>query len=129
MLNNKISIFKIRINLFDFWKTLILIFAGMQYKLNSIYTFIKVFVRITTIIKPIVIACFFETIYHSIFKHFFAADSKDKELFGHISTYFGKIDINCWGILYFYYLIWLCSIIYITNHMSNCKQTLNTLFM
>lgn len=59
----------------------------------------------TATINFVVIAHFFETICHAIFKYLLAAKSKNMRFFDLVSIYFNTIKINNQQILYLYYLI------------------------
>lgn len=82
---------------------LVLIFGNTWYKNNCIYNFTKIFAKIIATINPIILACFFETIFHDIFKSLLVNDSKYKELFNPVSTYFGMVKINNQEMLYLQY--------------------------
>lgn len=69
----------------------------------------------------IVVAQFFETICISNFEHFLAVGSNDGGLVGSVSTYFGMIETNGWGMFYLYYLDWLCGAFYLLKiHNQLC---------
>lgn len=110
MLNDGMPVLWITINFFNLWNSLILIFAGILYKLNSTNTFLKAFARITATINSVAVARFFELTCYGIFEYLLAAGSKDGGLFGSISTYFGIVETNSWRLLYLNCLIWLCGV-------------------
>ncbi len=67
------------------------------------------------IMNLMTIAQFFEAIYTSIFKYFFAAISTKGCLLEPISIYFGRIKTNDQEILYLYYLVWLQKAFYLVK--------------
>lgn len=86
----------------------------MQYKFNGANTFAEVFTKMITIINLVAMARFFEMACYGIFEYLLATSSKDKRLLSPISTYFGIVKRNSWGILYLNYLVWLCGAFHIT---------------
>ena len=66
------------------------------------------FASATTTKNFIAVAQFFETICTHIFKHLFVTTSKDDGLLEMVLTFFGKVETNCKGMLYFYCFVWLC---------------------
>ena len=87
----------------------------MRYKKDDVNNSAKVFARMTAIINPIAAAHFFIPISRGVFEHLWAAGSKDKGLFGLVSTYSGTIKTNCKGMLYLHYLVWVCIAFYISQ--------------
>ncbi len=95
ILNDRILVLWIMINLSDPRNLLILILTSMQYKFNSANTSAKAFARMIAIMNPIaVFAHFFELTYCCIFEHLLAAGSKDRVFLGLIFTYFGIVETN-----------------------------------
>lgn len=62
MLNNGMPVLWIIINSSDLQNSLVLIFAGMQYKLNDINTFVGRFTRMIATINPVAMARFFDNV-------------------------------------------------------------------
>lgn len=77
----------------------------MQYKIKDTNSFVEIFTKIIATINLVTIMHFFETICYSIFKYLLAANSKNREFFSLVSTYFGIIETNSQEILYLYYLV------------------------
>lgn len=92
-----------------------MILAGIQYKLNGINTSPEPFAKMTTTMNLVAVARFFEIMCCSIFEYLFVAGSKNKVLFGLISTYFGTVEINNQEMLHLQYLAWLCGAFHITQ--------------
>lgn len=84
----------ITINSSNFQSVLVLIFVGMQYKLNNTNTFVEAFVKITATMYLIALARFFKVTCCDIFEHLLAISSKNGGLLGPISTYFGIVETN-----------------------------------
>lgn len=105
----------ITINPFDLQSTLVLIFAGMRYKDNGVNNSVEAFARMTATMNPVAVARFFKATYCGIFEHLLAAGSKDGELFGPVSTYFGTIETNGREMLHLHCLVWLRSAFYISQ--------------
>ncbi len=75
MFNNGMLVQWIIINLFDLRSPLVLILAGMRYKLNGAITSAETFARMTATRNPVAVARFFEATYHGIFEHLLVAGS------------------------------------------------------
>lgn len=86
----------------------------MQYKLNDTNISTEVFIRMIATMNSVAMSRFFEGMYCGIFEHLLTAGSKDRKLFGPISTYFGTVEINGRGMLYLYCLVWLYGVFHIT---------------
>lgn len=78
----------------DFESLFILILAEMQYKLNDDNIFKEVLVKMTTTMNLIIAARFFKTICYNIFEYLLATSSKNRGVFGLISTYFSRMETN-----------------------------------
>lgn len=115
ILNDEIPVLWITINLFDFRRPLVLIFAGMSYELNGANTSSEAISRMTARMNNIAMAYCFETICRGIFEHLLAAGSKNRGLFSLISTYFSTVETNSRGMLYLPYLVCLCDAFHITK--------------
>lgn len=61
----------------------------------------------TTIMNSVAIANFFHKTYRGNFNYLFRVRSSNSGLFGTVSAYFGIVETNGRGILYFYCLVWL----------------------
>ena len=75
------------INYFDLESLLVLILAGILYKLNDANTFVEPFIRRTTTMNLVTKTSFFEIMYCGIIEHWLVPDSKCERFFGLISTY------------------------------------------
>lgn len=103
------------INSSNLQSLLILIFVGMEYKLNGANTSTDTFARMTAIMNSVDMAGLFEAMCHNILKHLLVTGSKNGELLGSISSYFHKVEINSQRMLLLYYLVWFCTAFYITQ--------------
>lgn len=88
MISDGIPILLITSNPSNFQSFLILNLADMQYKKSKNNNAANIFAYATSIINFLVVAQFFKTIYKSIFKHLFAAGSRDGGLVMPIPMYF-----------------------------------------
>lgn len=105
IINNGISSLLILLNSLDFHSFLVLIFARVQLKDNGSATSAGKFGKIIVIINLVAVIKFLEAIYTSIFKHFFTAKFTESNLLKLISTYFGMLKTNSWGMLHLSYLV------------------------
>lgn len=94
MISNRICTMWIMLNLSDLQSFLILIFAKVQLRNSNLNTSVKKFRQATAIINLLAIAQFFKATCTGIFKRLLAAKFTEDGLFGLVSTYFGKVEIN-----------------------------------
>ena len=119
MLNDGMPMLWIIINLSDFQSTLVLILRDMRYKNNGVNNFAKAFARIIAKINSVAPTRFFKATCCGIFEHLLAIGFKNRGLLGPISTNFGIVEANGWGMLRLHCLIWLCNAFQYLNYVIN----------
>lgn len=115
IISNKMATLQIKLNLSNLRSFLVLIFAVVRFGENEETTSAEDFQQVTTIINPVVVTQFFETIYTSIFKGFFITEITNGGFLGSVSTYFETIEMNSQGILYLHCLIGLYNVYYLAK--------------
>ncbi len=120
MVANGMPIFWITINLIDLRCPFVIRFTGIELELSSKIQ--STFWRKTATINPVVVAKFFYIIYDAIFMSLFGVSQTKGGLLGSISTYFGTVEMNIYGILHLHYLVWLKSV----SHLATLRTRLQS---
>lgn len=103
MITDGMTTLWIIINPADLWNLLVIRLAGVKLELGS--DIVSVFTCKTATINPVAIAKFFHIIYKVVLLSLFTSEYCDGDLLGLISTYFGKVEINGYNMLYLYCLV------------------------
>ncbi len=113
IVTNGMPVFWITINLVDLQCPLVIRFAGVE--LELLCKIQSVFRRKTATINPVGVTKFFHIICEAIFMSLFGAGQTKRRLLRSISNYFGIIEINSYGMLHLYYLVWLKGVSYLAT--------------
>lgn len=113
MIINGMSIFWITYNPSDLQCLIVLWLAEIRLPMSDSTT--SAFKIVTTTMNPIAIATFINEICTAIFNHLLAVRSIKDGLCGLVLTYSGTVETNGRGMLHFHCLVWLKSMINLSN--------------
>ena len=95
------------LNSFDLQSPLVLSFAGVKLDSQITDAIAKQLRESISVMNPVAMAQFFDTICQGVFNHLLQIGSIDGGLFDPVSTYFGTVETNSQGMFHLHCLIWL----------------------